>query len=192
MTGYDADEIIGSNCRFLQGSGTDMAVIAEVRAAIAERRDFATEILNYRKDGYAFWNGCSCRRSTTRPASSSITSPRSSTSRDAARPRTTCASRRRWRRWARLTGGIAHDFNNLLQVMVGYLELIDAGLSKPEFNTPKLKRNIGNARAAADRAAALTQQLPVVLAQAAARRPHPQPERHRARLSRPRRPHPRR
>ena len=58
-----------------------------------------------------------------------------------------------------LTGGIAHDFNNLLQVMVGYLELIDAGLSKPEINTPKLRRNIDNARAAADRAAALTQQL---------------------------------
>lgn len=159
MTGYAADEIIGRNCRFLQGVGTDMAVVAEVRAAIAERRDFATEILNYRKDGYAFWNALFV--SPVYDAAGELTYFFASQL-DVTRRREAEDNLRQAQKMealGRLTGGIAHDFNNLLQVIVGYLELSDAGLSKPQVDTPRLKRNIGNARAAADRAAALTQQL---------------------------------
>ncbi len=159
MTGYDASEIIGRNCRFLQGAGTDMAVVAEVRAAIAERRDFATEILNYRKDGYAFWNALFV--SPVYDAAGELVYFFASQL-DVTRRREAEDNLRQSQKMealGQLTGGIAHDFNNLLQVMVGYLELIDAGLSKPEIAIAKLKRNIGNARAAADRAAALTQQL---------------------------------
>ena len=159
MTGYAADEIIGRNCRLLQGVGTDMAVVAEVRAAIAERRDFATEILNYRKDGYAFWNALFV--SPVYDAAGELTYFFASQL-DVTRRREAEDNLRQAQKMealGRLTGGIAHDFNNLLQVIVGYLELTDAGLSKPQVDTPRLKRNIGNARAAADRAAALTQQL---------------------------------
>ena len=56
LTGYSAEEVIGRNCRFLQGEGTSAAVVAELRAAIAAERDVDIEILNYRKDGSAFWN----------------------------------------------------------------------------------------------------------------------------------------
>jgi PAS domain S-box-containing protein len=56
LTGYTAEEIIGRNCRFLQGEGTSPAIVAEMRAAIAEAREFTLEVLNYRKDGSAFWN----------------------------------------------------------------------------------------------------------------------------------------
>ncbi|MEQ4599207.1 MAG: PAS domain-containing protein, partial [Methylobacteriaceae bacterium] len=56
MTGYARDEVIGHNCRFLQGPETDPATRALVRDAVAARRDVATEILNYRKDGSSFWN----------------------------------------------------------------------------------------------------------------------------------------
>ena len=56
MTGYRADEVLGRNCRFLQGRETDADAIAEVRAAIAERRETAVEVLNYKKNGAAFWN----------------------------------------------------------------------------------------------------------------------------------------
>jgi PAS domain S-box-containing protein len=56
LTGYGADEVVGRNCRFLQGEGTSTATIAEIRAALAQERDFTTEILNYRKNGSAFWN----------------------------------------------------------------------------------------------------------------------------------------
>jgi PAS domain S-box-containing protein len=56
VTGYDTDEAVGRNCRFLQGPATDPAAIAGIRAAIRERRQHTTTLLNYRKDGTAFWN----------------------------------------------------------------------------------------------------------------------------------------
>jgi PAS domain S-box-containing protein len=56
LTGYDAEEVIGSNCRFMQGPDTDPAAVARLRAAVAEAREFTTEILNYHRDGRPFWN----------------------------------------------------------------------------------------------------------------------------------------
>jgi PAS domain S-box-containing protein len=56
LTLYRADEVIGANCRFLQGPETCDATIAELRAAIREGRDATVELLNYRKDGSSFWN----------------------------------------------------------------------------------------------------------------------------------------
>jgi sigma-B regulation protein RsbU (phosphoserine phosphatase) len=56
VTGYPAAEVLGRNCRFLQGPGTDPAAAAEIRAAVAEQRECVVEILNYRRDGTAFWN----------------------------------------------------------------------------------------------------------------------------------------
>lgn len=56
LTGYDAEEILGRNCRFLQGEATSAAAVAEVRSAVAEGRETTVELLNYRKDGSAFWN----------------------------------------------------------------------------------------------------------------------------------------
>jgi PAS domain S-box-containing protein len=59
MTGYARAEILGRNCRVLQGPDTDPAAIAALRAAVRERRDGLVELLNYRKDGSAFWNSLS-------------------------------------------------------------------------------------------------------------------------------------
>ena len=56
LTGYGAEEVIGRNCRFLQGPGTCTKAIAQIRSAIADKRDADIEILNYRKDGRSFWN----------------------------------------------------------------------------------------------------------------------------------------
>ncbi|MEP0849011.1 MULTISPECIES: PAS domain S-box protein [Cyanophyceae] len=56
MTGYQPEEALGRNCRFLQGEGTDKEAIALIRNAIAQRREVKTTILNYRKDGKPFWN----------------------------------------------------------------------------------------------------------------------------------------
>ena len=56
MTGYPAAEVLGRNCRFLQGAGSDPAAVAEIRAALAECRPCVVEILNYRKNGTTFWN----------------------------------------------------------------------------------------------------------------------------------------
>lgn len=57
LTGYTRDEVIGRNCRFLQGPDTDPAAVDEIRRAIREEWDqFRGDILNYRKDGSTFWN----------------------------------------------------------------------------------------------------------------------------------------
>ncbi|MDP4026754.1 PAS domain S-box protein [Methylobacterium sp. NEAU 140] len=56
LTGYAADEVMGRNCRFLQGPDTEPNRLAELRAALAEDRDIALEITNHRRDGTPFVN----------------------------------------------------------------------------------------------------------------------------------------
>ncbi|MHC2107225.1 PAS domain-containing protein [Methylobacterium sp. CM6246] len=56
LTGYTRDEIVGQNCRFLQGPATDPADVARLREAIAAPRAIEIDIRNYRKDGTSFWN----------------------------------------------------------------------------------------------------------------------------------------
>ena len=57
MTGYASAEVLGRNCCFLQGTGTDPQTVQQMREAIREGRPFRGVILNYRKDGTPFWNG---------------------------------------------------------------------------------------------------------------------------------------
>ncbi|MGX7704586.1 PAS domain-containing protein [Methylobacterium sp. Gmos1] len=56
LTGYAADEVIGRNCRFLQGPDTDPSAVAQVRDAISRGEPVRVDLLNYRKDGHPFWN----------------------------------------------------------------------------------------------------------------------------------------
>ena len=56
ITGYDYDEVVGRNCRFLQGEESDENAIAEMAAAIDDDRPVTVELKNYRKDGTEFWN----------------------------------------------------------------------------------------------------------------------------------------
>jgi PAS domain S-box-containing protein len=56
LTGYPEGAILGRNCRFLAGEGTEPWVADRLRAAIGERRPVLVEILNYRSDGSPFRN----------------------------------------------------------------------------------------------------------------------------------------
>ncbi|MFO6465989.1 PAS domain-containing protein [Jannaschia sp. KMU-145] len=56
QTGYPRDEIIGRNCRFLQGEDTESGAVDLIREAIDRREVRVVEILNYRRDGTPFWN----------------------------------------------------------------------------------------------------------------------------------------
>ena len=56
LTGYEPNEVIGQNCRFLQGPRTSGDGLGRLRAALDAREHTVVELLNYRKDGSAFWN----------------------------------------------------------------------------------------------------------------------------------------
>ncbi|MDG3005472.1 PAS domain S-box protein [Paludisphaera mucosa] len=56
LTGYDSEEVLGRNCRFLQGEDTDPAAVDRLREAIRGGEPCTVELLNYRKDGSSFWN----------------------------------------------------------------------------------------------------------------------------------------
>ncbi|TDW31222.1 putative bifunctional diguanylate cyclase/phosphodiesterase [Cryobacterium psychrophilum] len=55
MTGYEQAELMGRNCRVLQGPGTDSSTRRIMREVLASGEVFEGEILNYRKNGSAFW-----------------------------------------------------------------------------------------------------------------------------------------
>ena len=56
LTGYTPEQVLGRNCRFLQGSGTDPKSVDIVRKAIQSGSDCTVCILNYKADGTPFWN----------------------------------------------------------------------------------------------------------------------------------------
>jgi len=56
LTGYRRSDVLGRNCRFLQGPGTDQAAINVIRQGLADCRDISVCLLNYRADGSTFWN----------------------------------------------------------------------------------------------------------------------------------------
>jgi PAS domain S-box-containing protein len=56
QTGYPPAEVLGRNCRFLQGPDTDPKAVQAIRDALAAKARITIDILNYRKDGSAFWN----------------------------------------------------------------------------------------------------------------------------------------
>lgn len=159
MIGYSSEELIGENCRFLQGKDTDRQTIAAIRSAIAERREIATEVLNYRKDGASFWNALFISPVYDRDGNlvyffaSQLDVSRRRDAEDALR------QAQKMEALGQLTGGIAHDFNNLLQVITGYLEGVSMAVAKPSPDLPRVAHHVEAAQRAVGRAATLTQHL---------------------------------
>jgi PAS domain S-box-containing protein len=56
FTGYTREEILGRNCRFLQGPRTDARAVREIRRAVDEGDECTVRLLNYTKQGKPFWN----------------------------------------------------------------------------------------------------------------------------------------
>ncbi|OFE17886.1 hypothetical protein BA895_13945 [Humibacillus sp. DSM 29435] len=56
VTGYGEAELLGRNCRMLQGPGSDPEVVRLIRLRLTKGETFRGQILNYRKDGTSFWH----------------------------------------------------------------------------------------------------------------------------------------
>merc|ERR1712238_181645 len=56
LTGYTLDQVLGRNCRFLQGPETDPKAVEKIRKSIEYGTDMSVCLLNYRVDGTTFWN----------------------------------------------------------------------------------------------------------------------------------------
>ncbi|MGF7211356.1 PAS domain S-box-containing protein [Skermanella aerolata] len=154
LTGYEEAEIVGRNCRFLQGANTDRETVGEIRATVAARSALQTEILNYKRDGTPFWNALYLGPVFDREGkllyffASQL---------DITKRRTSEAAFRQAQKMeaiGQLTAGLAHDFNNLLQVITGNLELLE-----PQVRDEKSRRLVETASLAAERGSRLTRQL---------------------------------
>ncbi len=155
LTGYEEHEVLGRNCRFLQGPGTDPDTVAEVRAAVAERRAVAVDLLNYKADGTPFWNALFLgpvfdnqgRLLYFFSSQMDITRRRSSEQ--------SLHQAQKMEAIGQLTAGLAHDFNNLLQVVTANLEIAEQRLRGDEMGL----RCVRHAQRAAAKGGQLTQQL---------------------------------
>ena len=48
---YSREEVLGLNCRFMQGPGTSRSAVARLRKALGQQQKCTVQLLNYRKDG---------------------------------------------------------------------------------------------------------------------------------------------
>lgn len=160
MTGYSWDELIGVNCRFLQGVDTDPDTVAEVRRAIEQRRETSVEIYNYKKNGAGFWNALFI--SPVFDADDNLIYFFASQL-DVTRRRDAEEGLRQAQKMeavGQLTGGVAHDFNNLLTVIQGFSDVLKNQIENDgEFDRKRAARSIDAVLQAAERGATLTQQL---------------------------------
>ncbi len=155
LTQYKEEQVLGRNCRMLQGPDTDRRTVDEIRNAIGEQRPVSVDILNYKADGTTFWNALFMGPVFDTEgqllyffASQMDISERRS-SQDA------YLQAQKMEAIGQLTAGMAHDFNNLLQVINGNLEVAVVSLDDPGAAREALVR----AQRAAMRAGKLTQQL---------------------------------
>jgi len=154
LTLYEEAEVMGRNCRFLQGAQTDREMVNQLRDAISARESIALEILNYRRDGTPFWNAVfigpiyDTSGNLLYFFASQLDVTRRRESEKAS------AQAHKMEAVGQLTAGLAHDFNNLLQVVNGNLEL-----ASTRATDERVLRYLQSAKGAAERGAKLTGQL---------------------------------
>ncbi len=154
LTGYTQAEIVGRNCRFLQGERTDPATVAEIRRALDAREDVHLELVNYRKDGSAFWNALfiSPVVDTKGELVYHFASQLDVTRRREAEA--VLQQSQRLETLGSMASNVAHEFNNLMTIVLGNLEQLER-----EQDGDRRLRQIERASWGAQRASKLTHQM---------------------------------
>lgn len=124
LTGYSRDDVIGKNCRFLQGEDTDPEAVAMIREAIRCGQATSCLLLNYRRDGSRFWNRFQLSPVRDKGGDvvaflgiqSDVTDHLESRDREAEQQRLAILGRR--------TGEFVHELNNALLPIVLHAEAI--------------------------------------------------------------------
>ena len=157
MTGYSRADVVGRNCRFLQGPDTSRHSVELIREAVRSEREITIEMLNYRKDGSSFWNALFMTpiRNPTGELIYFYSSQLDISRRKDAE--TALQQAQKMEALGQLTGGIAHDFNNLLQIIVGNVDV--AKVLTRGIDNKALAKTLENVAAAARKSGELTQQL---------------------------------
>ncbi|MGI4977371.1 MAG: ATP-binding protein [Janthinobacterium lividum] len=154
LCGYTQAEIVGRNCRFLQGEGTDPAAVAEVRRALGAGEDVHLELLNYRRDGTPFWNALfispvfDTRGRLIYHFASQL---------DVTRRREAEAVLQQSQRMETLgsmASSLAHEFNNLMTIVLANLDRLDG-----QVDGERGRRSVERATWGARRAVRLTDQM---------------------------------
>lgn len=159
LTGYDAEDLIGKNCRLLQGPETDQNNVSKIRSAIAEEKPIAVELLNYKKDGSSFWNALFVSPVYDKQnklifffaSQLDVSARRDSDDR--------YRQSQKMEAVGQLTGGIAHDFNNLLTVVQGYSDVLQTIITYPNPDPVKMRQAVFAILQATEKGSKLTGQL---------------------------------
>jgi PAS domain S-box-containing protein len=155
LTGYTQAEVLGKNCRFMQGKDSDPETVSRLRIAIAQGEPCTVELLNYRRDGTPLW--IELRVSPIRDERGRLThfvgTQADMTDRRALESQ--LRQSQKMEAVGQLAGGIAHDFNNLLTIIIGSCDLLKSNGSPSN----SALASILDIRDAAGRATSLTRQL---------------------------------
>lgn len=155
ITGYESSEVIGRNCRFLQGPESDPEEVSVMRRAVRQGTPCTVEILNYRRDGTPFWSTITLspvhdeEHRLTNIVGVQVDSTERKNLEDRLR------QSEKMEAIGQLAGGVAHDFNNMLAVINGY----SSGLARSTNLDEREREAIDEIRTAGQRAAGLTRQL---------------------------------
>ncbi len=155
LTGYSQDEILGRNCRFLQGKNTDPDAVSEIRKVLNDgEKDVHVELLNYRKDGSLFWNALfiSPVLDTSGQLVYYFASQLDVTKRREAEA--VLQQSQRMETLGSMASSLAHEFNNLMTIVMGNLDLLDN-----EVTTDRGRKCVSRATWGVQNAAKITDQM---------------------------------